>query len=146
MTLVLDAGVLFAQADAADPEHEVAATLLQAETGPLITSQFALAEADYLILDRLGVDAEAAFLDDLVAGTFLADCLDRDELRAARDLAHRYRDLELGIADASLLVLAARHRTVRIATLDRNDFLAVRPLYGDAFELLPAPPTRSTSG
>ena len=102
-----------------------------------ITSQFALAEADYLILDRLGVDAEAAFLDDLVAGTFLADCLDREELRAARDLARRYRDLELGMADASLLVLAARHRTVRIATLDRTDFLAVRPLYGKAFELLP---------
>lgn len=137
MTLIVDAGVLFAQADADDPEHERVAALLKAESGSLVTSQFALAEADYLILERLGVNAELAFLDDLAAGTFVADCLDREELSAARDLARRYRDLKLGVADASLLVLAARHRTVRIATLDRTDFLAVRPLYGKAFELLP---------
>jgi predicted nucleic acid-binding protein len=137
MTLIIDAGILFAQADAGDPEHEVAASLLKAESGPLVTSQLAAAEADYLILERLGVDAELAFLDDLAAGTFAAECLDRAELAAARDLARRYRDLELGLADASLLVLAARHRTVRIATLDRTDFLAVRPLYGKALEVLP---------
>ena len=145
MTLIVDAGVLFAQADAGDPEHEAAATLLKAETGPLVTSQFAAADADYLILDRLGVDVELAFLNDLAAGTFIADCLDRAELVAARDLARTYRDLRLGIADASLLVLAARHRTVRIATLDRTDFLAVRPLHGDAFQLLPAPPRPPSS-
>ena len=137
MTLILDAGVLFAQADADDPEHKRVASLLKAESGSLVTSQFALAEADYLILERLGVDAELAFLDDLAAGTFVAECLDREEQGVARDLARRYRDLMLGAADASLLVLAARHRTVRIATLDRTDFLAVRPLYGKAFELLP---------
>jgi predicted nucleic acid-binding protein len=137
MTLILDAGVLFAQANASDHEHERVTSLLQAESGSLVTSQFAFAEADYLILERLGVDAELAFLDDLAAGTFVAECLDREELSSARDLARRYRDLELGVADASLLVLAARHRTVRIATLDRTDFLAVRPLHGEALELLP---------
>jgi len=137
MSLIVDAGVLFAQADAGDPEHERVVALLKAESDRLVTSQLAAAEADYLILERLGVDAELAFLADLAAGTFAAECLDQGELGAARDLARRYRDLELGLADASLLVLAARHRTVRIATLDRTDFLAVRPLYGQALELLP---------
>ena len=36
--------------------------------------------ADYLILNRLGPEAEAAFLEDLVEGTFLVRCLDRGEL------------------------------------------------------------------
>ncbi len=53
----------------------------------------AAAEADDLILTRLGV--ELAFLDDLAASTFVVDCLDRKELGVARDLARRYRDLEL---------------------------------------------------
>jgi hypothetical protein len=53
------------------------------------SSQFALAEADYQILERLGVDAELAFLDDLAADTFLAACIDREEQGAARNLARR---------------------------------------------------------
>jgi uncharacterized protein len=137
MTLILDAGGLFAQADVNDPAHEAVVSLLKGEPDPLITSQLAVAEADYLILERLGVDAELAFLDDLAAGTFIAEALSPDELRAARDLARQYRDLELGLADASIIVLAARHRTVRIVTFDHTDFLAVSPLYGAAFELLP---------
>jgi hypothetical protein len=39
-------------------------TALLAEQGELVTSELAVAEADYLILDRLGPEAEAAFLDD----------------------------------------------------------------------------------
>jgi predicted nucleic acid-binding protein len=138
MTLIVDAGTLFAQADADDPEHEAIITLLEGERGPLVTSQVAVAEADYLILTRLGVDVELAFLDDLAAGTFVVDCLDRKELGLARDLARRYRDLELGLADASLAVLADRHRTDRIASFDERAFRAMTPLRGDVFTILPA--------
>ena len=137
MTLIVDAGVLFAQADAGDPDHATIVALLSAERGPLITSQIAVAEADYQILDRLGVDVELAFIDDLAAGTFVVDCLDRDELGMARDLAVRYRDLELGLADASLAVLAARHRTDRLASFDERAFRAITPLRGGAFTVLP---------
>ncbi|MBA3867135.1 MAG: PIN domain-containing protein [Solirubrobacterales bacterium] len=138
MTLVLDAGVLLAQADAEDPDHEAVAALLGSERGPLVTSQFAVAEADYLILTRLGVDVELAFLDDLAAGTFLVDCLGREEIGVARDLARRHRDLELGLSDASLVVLADRHRTDRLATFDERAFRTVVPLRGGAFTVLPA--------
>jgi len=138
MTLIVDAGALFAQADADDPQHGAIVALLEAESGPIVTSQLAVAEADYLMLDRLGIDVELAFLDDLAAGTFIVDCLDRKELGAARDLARRHRDLELGLADASLAVLADRHRTDRIATFDERAFRAITPLRGGAFTLLPA--------
>lgn len=138
MTLIVDAGALFAQADADDPQHRAIAALLEGERGPLVTSQVAVAEADYLILDRLGVEVELAFLDDLAAGTFVVDCLDRKELGMARDLARRHEDLELGLADASLAVLAARHRTDRIATFDERAFRAITPLRGGAFRILPA--------
>ncbi|HEY2477335.1 MAG TPA: PIN domain-containing protein [Solirubrobacterales bacterium] len=138
MTLVLDAGVLFAQADADDADHEDVVALLESEPGLLVTSQLAVAEADYLILTRLGVDVELSFLDDLAAGTFQVECLDREGLGIARDLARRHRDLELGLADASLAVLADRHGTDRIATCDERAFRTVTPLRGGAFTVLPA--------
>jgi predicted nucleic acid-binding protein len=112
--------------------------VLEEESGPLVTSQVAIAEADYLILDRLGVDPWLAFLSDLESETFVAECLTSAELSSARKLAARYRDLELGLADISLVLLARRHGTRRLLTFDERAFRAVTPLQGGAFTILPA--------
>jgi len=138
LALLIDAGGLYAQADRADPSHAAVIEILKEERGPLVTSEAAVAEADYLILTRLGVDVELAFLDDLAEGTFLVDCLTREELGVARELARRHRDLELGLADISLAVLARRYRTRRIVTFDERAFRTVAPLQGGSFTVLPA--------
>ena len=138
MALLIDAGGLYAQADRADPSHAAVIEILKEERGPLVTSEVAVAEADYLILTRLGVDVELAFLDDLAEGTFLVDCLTREELGVARELARRHRDLELGLADTSLAVLARRYRSRRIVTFDERAFRTVAPLQGGSFTVLPA--------
>ena len=138
MALVIDAGGLYAQADRADPAHAAVAETLRRERGPLVTSEVALAEADYLILARLGTDVEIAFLDDLAEGTFQVACLTREELGVARDLARRHRDLELGLADASLVVLARRYRTRRLVTFDERAFRTVPRLQGGSITVLPS--------
>lgn len=142
MALVVDASCLLCYVDADEPRHQEVATLMRTERETLVTTEVAVAEADYLILARLGVDAELAFLADLTEGTFVVDCLDRKELAEARQLATRYRDLRLGLADASLIVLAARYATTRILTLDERAFRAVTPLHGGAFTVLPADAVR----
>jgi predicted nucleic acid-binding protein len=138
MALVVDAGALYAQADADEPRHSAVADLLRGEKEALVTSELAVAEADYLILRRLGIDVELAFIDDLATGTFQIECLTRSEIAAARDLVERYRDLAIGLADASLVVLADRFRTTRLLSFDERAFRAISPLAGGAFQLLPA--------
>jgi len=137
MALLMDAGALYAQADAADPYHAAVRAVLERERETLVTTELAVAEADYLILDRLGPDVELAFLEDLAAGTYLVECLDRSELRTARDIVARYRDLRIGLADASLVVMAQRHRSRRLLTFDERAFRVVAPLQGGTFTLLP---------
>ncbi len=138
MVLVVDAGALYALADADEPRHEVVAEILRSERGELVTSELAVAEADYLILDRLGVDVELAFLGDLASGAVQVECLSRADLEQARTIVERYRDLHLGLSDASLVVIAARYRTNRIASFDERAFRAVAPLTGGSFVMLPA--------
>jgi predicted nucleic acid-binding protein len=137
VSLLLDAGALYAQADRADPHHAAVAEILRSETDSLITSAVTVAEADYLILTRLGIDVELAFLEDLAEGTFQVECLTRAELGVALEIARRYRDLAIGLADASLVVLARRFGTRRLLTFDERAFRTVRPLQGGTFELLP---------
>jgi uncharacterized protein len=138
VALILDAGALYTQADADEPHHEDVARILTSERGALVTTQLALAEADYLILTRLGVDVELTFLEDLAAGTFIAEGLTADEIRTAWALAARYRDLRLGLADASLVVIANRYRTNRLLTFDQRAYRRVEPLQGGSFVILPA--------
>lgn len=138
MALVIDAGALYAQADAQEPRHAAVVQMLRSEREALVTTELAVAEADYLILTRLGVDVELDFLEDLAAGTYLVTCLTRDELRTARAVVERYRDLRLGLADASLVVLADRYHTYRLLTFDERAFRPVVPLQGGSFVLLPS--------
>ena len=141
MALIVDAGALYAQADADEPRHAAVAAVLRKEREALVTSELAVAEADYLILERLGVDVELAFIDDLAAGTFQVECLTRDELRSARRLVERHRDLRIGLADASLVLLADRYRSTRILTFDERAFRTLAPAAGGAFSILPADAT-----
>jgi predicted nucleic acid-binding protein len=138
VALIVDAGALYAQADAEEPRHDAVTRVLVAEREALVTTELAVAEADYLILTRLGVGVELAFLEDLAMGTYIVECLTRDELRTAREVVERYRDLRLGLADASLVVLAHRYGTRRILTFDERAFRSVSPLQGGSFTVLPA--------
>jgi uncharacterized protein len=138
VALLVDAGALYAQADADEPGHGAVRAILEREREMLVTTELAVAEADYLILDRLGPDVELAFLEDLAEGTYVVECLDQAQLRAARDLVGKYRDLRIGLADASLVVVAERYATRRLLTFDERAFRAVAPLQGGAFTILPA--------
>jgi uncharacterized protein len=138
VALVVDAGPLYAQADADEPRHRAVVEVLRAAREALVTTELAVAEADYLILQRLGVEAELAFLQDLAEGTFQVECLSRQEIGVAATVARRHRDIRLGLADASLVVLADRHRTDRILTFDDRAFRTVASLRGGAFTILPA--------
>lgn len=137
MALIVDAGALYAQADADEPRHAAVAGVLRQEQEALVTSELAVAEADYLILDRLGPAVELAFIDDLASGTYVVECLTRDELGKAREVVARYKDLRLGLAGASLIVLAKRYGSRRILTFDQRAFRTVSPLQGGMFIILP---------
>lgn len=96
------------------------------------------AEVDYLLTRRGGQAAARAFLVDLASATYLVENLTPEEHGLALDTWDKYRDLEVGLADLSIVVLAHRLRTNRIMTFDRRHFDVLRSLRGGRFELLPA--------
>lgn len=62
-----------------------------------------------------------------------------DDVATARAVIVKYRDLGIGLADASIVVLAERYGTRDILTLDERHFRAIRPLSGEpSFRIFPA--------
>jgi len=61
-----------------------------------------------------------------------------DDVGRAAELVERYLDLEVGLADASIVLLAERYETDRVLTLDQRHFRALRTTSGEQLVLLPA--------
>lgn len=112
--------------------------ILEAEPGDLVIPAPVSAEADHMLRRRFGPQAARALLEDLADGRFRVDGLTREEHALVLSLHDRYADLDLGLADLSVVVLAHRHRTRRLLTFDERDFRPVSPLQGGTFTLLPA--------
>jgi predicted nucleic acid-binding protein len=136
--IVLDTSGLLAALDADQQHHQLARQVLADDPGPLLLSPFVLAELDYLLLQRVGQDAERALLDEVARGAYDLVGFGAAEVAAAAELLGRYGGLRLGLADASVVIIAGAARTTRLLTLDERHFRSVRPLWGKAFTLLPA--------
>ena len=102
-------------------------------------SPLVLAELDYLTARIAGINAELTLLTELASGAYELAAFGLDDLIRARDVVERYRDLPLGLTDASLVVLADRCGTDTIGTLDERHFRVVRSLKGRPFRILPEP-------
>jgi predicted nucleic acid-binding protein len=136
--IVLDTSGLLAAIDASQDRHAAAAAVLRASTGPLLLSPFVLAELDYLISTRVSSAAARALLDQVAAGVYRLEPMDADDVAAACEVMDRYVGLELGLADASLVVLADRYGTSDVLTLDERHFRTLRGPAGRPFRILPA--------
>lgn len=136
--IICDTSGLVAAYSGNDPRQRLVADLLRKDPGPLILSPFVLAELDYLTATRAGVRAELNLLGDVASGIYTVAHFDRFDVGQAVTLVERYQQMNIGIADASLVVLAAKYRTTRLLTFDERHFRAIRPLHADAFALLPA--------
>lgn len=136
--IVLDTSGLLAALFPDQRDHERARAALESDDGPLILSPFVLAELDYFVGRWAGVDVERRLLADVAAGAYLLAPFVGEDVVAAGEVIARYADLELGLTDASLVVLAARYGTDRILTLDQRHFRSVTAGKGKPFRLLPA--------
>jgi predicted nucleic acid-binding protein len=134
--ILLDTSGVLAAIDADQPQHTGAARLLT-ESEPRILSPFVLTELDYLLATRIGQGSELAFLAEVARTAYHLDSFTARDIHAARQVIERYAALDLGLADASIVVLAERYGCTDILTLDERHFRAVLGPNHRPFRLLP---------
>lgn len=136
--IVLDTSVVVAFMNRRDDDHEHVAAWMESVREELVTTPMIVAEIDHLVSREGGASAALAFYEDIESGAYIVEWWPEAMIESI-NAAKEYQFLELGISDASLLALAARLRTTRIATLDERHFRVVKPISGEsAFTLLPA--------
>jgi predicted nucleic acid-binding protein len=135
--IVLDTGGLYAAIDANEKLHGRSVAALSAARPPRVISPFVLAALDYLVGSRVGHEAQLSLVDEVVRGAYRLEPFDSEDMDRAKRVMERYADLRIDLADASVVVLAQRHRTLDLLCTDERHFRALRGSGGKAFRLLP---------
>lgn len=141
MIVVADTSGIIAASDRNATESAECRDVLQ-EAGTVIISPLVLAEVDHLAKARFGLRARTTIIDFLIAQArqlrFQIPETSIEILDTARMVQKQYASLELDLADAVNVALAAQYRTDAVLTLDRRDLRAMRPLTAHQwFRLLP---------
>jgi predicted nucleic acid-binding protein len=135
--ILIDTSGLLAAIDKSQHRHAEATGALRDHAGPRLLSPFVLAELDYLVQSRVGQSAALELLREVSRDAYRLEPFNGRDVAAARSIIERYADLGLGLADASIVVLAERYGASDVLTLDERHFRAVRGPGGRPFRLLP---------
>ncbi len=117
MTLTLDTSGLLALLNRDDRHHEACAEAYVQEGGPYFITVAILAEIAWILEDRRRFPhyTGRVVLGDIRAGAYTLDW-DPDDVPRIQELTDRYRDLELGLADAAVIACAERHGGLVLTT------------------------------
>lgn len=136
MTVVVDASFVLALANAADAHHGAAAAWLERADEDLVTSPLVVAEVDAALARHGGEEAWTAFWHDLDAGAYTVRWW-ADALTETIGVARRGHDVMVSLTEASLVTVAARSQTDRIASFRTDHVRRLTTVDGTPFTLLP---------
>jgi predicted nucleic acid-binding protein len=134
VTVVVDGDFVLALARRRHPRHADAITLVETLDEDLVTSPLALADIDAGVAGAVGAEAQQAVWRDFERGAYAVRWW-ADALKETLAIARRHP--ETGLTTASLVALAGRVNTRRIATFDEQ-FRTLTTPDGEAFVVLPA--------
>lgn len=135
MPIVADTGPILAAANRNDQFHGLAAQLIDKAGRDLIVPDPVVSEVDWILRSRSGTHTAQSFLQRLVEGTYQRAILSPSVFAAAVELDRRYANLDLGLADVSVMAVAELTRAP-ILTFDFMHFRATRPTRGRTWDLV----------
>ena len=134
--VIVDASFLVSVWFEDDKRHEESSAWYERETTRFVTTPVVVAEMDYMLRKYGGQGAARVVIANLATLALEIDWWD-EAVRTCWKIVDTRP--EIGIADASLVALAAHRKTTRIATFDERHFRTLAPLTGEpSFTLLPA--------
>lgn len=115
---LIDAGPLIALFDRGDTHHAKVTEFVKNYQGAFFTTLPVVTEVTHMI--DFHPDAPVDFLSWICEGGLEIQPFELVDVEKAKFVMHKYRNIKLDFADASLVVLADRMRCYNILTCDRD--------------------------
>ena len=125
-SIIADSGFWIALFNRSDAFHAQSVTALSGLEKRLITTWPVMTETCHILLRRGGQAAQQQFVSQWVQGRFDIFEVTHAHATKIQALMHKYADLPMDFADASLVLLAGELGHGDILTTDQRDFGAYR--------------------
>lgn len=135
--VLLDSGFLYALFDDDDRFHQVVNAVVETRDRVVIVPDVTLVDVMFLARKTGGIPAAVRFLEYFENTGFRLEALQNQDIRRARELLETYADVRLDFVDTCVIAIAERLDITQVGTIDRRDFLIVRPSHCEHLELLP---------
>ena len=135
--ILVDTSGLLAALDESQRYHRECSEVLEKAAQPFLLSPFVLAELDYLLARHIGQEAQMSLLGEVARNAYQLEPFNAADVAGARKIVEKYADLEIGLADASIGLLAERHQINEVLTLDLRHFRSMRIGGRRRFKVLP---------
>ena len=122
--ILVDTGPLVALFDPKNPDFGGCHTILKSLNQPLYTTEAVLTEAFHL-LDPGSRGAEG-LMRFVLEGYVTVTSLEQPDTARAFELMDKYSDCPMDYADASIVAMAEKMKTLSVFTLDTGDFSTYR--------------------
>ncbi len=125
-TLIADTGYFAALANSKDIYHQHAIRTSQTLQYDLITTWPVITETCHYLIKRVSPFAQSLLLKQIANDTIKVIDLSNGHASQMAKLMHKYADLPMDLADASLVILAEKLGHGRILSIDQRDFKTYR--------------------
>lgn len=136
--ILLDTSGVISALFADQNRHEACARAIREARPPRIITPFVLTEIDSVIQKFAGVATELEFLREIADGAYELVQFDASDVKQCARVIEDYKDLNIGLADASIVLWAERFDVADVVTLDERHFRAIRIGRRRRLRLLPA--------
>ena len=85
---------------------------------------------------KFGPLIEIRFLEEIISVNFQIEIIKFPDILRTVEILNKYKSLNIGFVDGSIIAIAERLKINQILTLDRKHFSAVIPVGFDYFEML----------
>ncbi len=128
---LIDAGPIIALFNKNDKYYKKITEFLKRYRGELISTWPVITEVSYML--GFSVQAQIDFLTWVHLGGIVVKTIEKKDIGRIIDLAEKYSDVPMDLADASLVVLAEKFNIKEIITID-SDYYIYRTIKKEMIE------------
>lgn len=136
MQVLIDTSAVISIIDKSHNLHKKIKELVLVEENLYIIPSTVIVEVCQLLKYKFDSSVEISFLKEIIKTIFLMESVKYQDMSRILEILIKYKDLNIGYVDSSIVAMAERLKTNKILTLDKKHFSVVIPSGFKYFDIL----------
>jgi predicted nucleic acid-binding protein len=136
LQVLLDTSAIISLSDRSHHLHREIERIVTDKKNLCIIPSTVAVEVCQLLKYRFGAEYEIKFLKEIHKSSFIMETVGFGDFKRIIEILEKYRDINAGFIDASIVAIAERLGTNKLLTLDKKHFSVLIPSGFQFFDLL----------